>query len=189
MPEERKNSFSLVGRIAGQARRLVSGISVPVIVYRPDNLPARADRDGRPMEFDFLYIIIQPGSIDQQTAALLRTKQAKGRVVHVEGYLQQRDLDQPVWYALRQALPVEAYEALHAAVVREHPDLAAPVAEANIRRTVIDLVATQFTMVPVHQVRVRLHPVDEEGVGIPGRDNHGSLVGAIADAEPLEEVP
>jgi hypothetical protein len=186
MPEERRNSFSLAGRIAGQARRLVSGISVPIIAYRPDHLPARADRDGRPMEFDFLYVILQPGSIDQETAALLRTKKAKGRVVQVEGYLQQRDLDQPVWYALRQALPSDAYEALHATVVREHAELAAQVASANIRRTVIDLVATHFSMVPTHQVRVRLNPVEEEAV-ISGGNNHGSLVEAITAAEPLEE--
>lgn len=188
MSAERRNSFALVGRIAGQARRLVAGISVPVVVHRPDNLPARPDRDGRPMEFDFLYIIIQPGSLDLQTAALLRTKQAKGRIVHVEGYLQQRDLDQPVWYALRQALPRESYEALHTAVVREHPELTAPLTAANIRRTVVDLVATRFAMVPVHQVRVRLHPVEEEAV-LTGGDNHGSLVEAIADAEPQEETP
>jgi hypothetical protein len=185
MPAECTNSFALVGRIAGRARRLVTGISVPVVVYRPENLPARPDRDGRPMEFDFLYVIIQPGSIDQQTAALLRTKQAKGRVVHVEGYLQQRDLDQPVWYALQQALPRGAYEALHTTVVKEHPELATPVTAANIHRTVVELAATQFSMEPKPPTRVRLHPATETAVP-HGGDNHDGLVAAIV-ADPQEE--
>lgn len=186
MSAEHRNSFSLVGRIAGQSRRLVAGISVPVIVHRPANLPARPGRDGRPMDFDFFYVIVQPGSIDQQTAALLRTKQAKGRVIHVEGYFQQRDLDQPAWHALRHALPRETYEALHTAVVKEHPELAAPVTAANIRRTVVDLVATQFSMGPTPQARVRLHPAAEQAEH-PGGNNHGHLVAAVAEAEPLEE--
>lgn len=187
MPEERRNTFSLMGRIAGQAHRLVAGISVPIIVYRPDNLPARAGRNGRPMEFDFFYVFLLPGSLDQQTAALLWTKQAKGRVIAVEGYMQQRDLDQPVWNALRQALPVPTYEAVHAAVASKHAGLVALLTRSNIRRTVIDLVAIRFSMPPEHPACARLAPVEVDAVA-SGGGNYESLVEVIADTEPLEEA-